>query len=372
MIQSKYLSGLLVCAAFLGSCTNEMSDETVIDPEAIKLEIGVIGSQEVTTRGQASTDEGITPEAYHNYTGTFQLLMVEVAGSPTAFYDDPVIVATGGAISKVNGTATTSYTKRWPSNDGQLYFHAYAPASGTGAFTKPAFSAAANYTLDNPYTIQSAYTNQPDLLFANIGTHKRSDNSGTVAINFDHLLTRITFQIRREATGFIGSDEVWIKEVAIKDVYDRGTPTMSTSGFSWGTKSKSGATPTFSMTFSTPLQAPSIDFTETSFESAFLPNLPTTSTPTNNYSMFMLPHDKVGTGAGKFENAKLYLKFRVAAAHDTAGVDDTEVEFDLKDYEDWVAGYWINYQITIKPGYITINPIKVKGWNKINVPITVN
>ncbi|NDV58332.1 fimbrillin family protein [Bacteroides sp. 519] len=371
MKQLNLVFALLLTVAFIAcSDDNEEVQEKNVDPGTIQLIPSITGAE--VTRGepenQTTTDI--------DYVGNFRLLAVETntGTTPTSYYDTPLLKVETAGGRAVYADSGTHYDKRWPVNDGSLILHAYAPPSAfegvfTGITTVPTFNANAEYNFGT-YTLPDV-TNQKDLLFAYIGTGSRTTvagnfNKGKVSFTFEHLLSRVTFEVRKAETGFLNNDKVYVTEIGIRQVF--GTATGKTNNskiFEWSTRT--------SPSNYTVQPTTGVEITKTNFDTDeyfTTEGAHQTITQNKNNSLFMLPHS---TTEFESNNSVLYIKFRVGQTYATASNgEDIEWKQPLKDKESWESGKWVNYRFTINPNYIEVEAVKVKGWNKVNVPLEVH
>ena len=131
------------------------------------------------------------------------------------------------ATSTNNTTWTTANSYFWPDdNTKQLRFFGYAPAS---AFSGTNGTFASSATLGMPtfmgYTVPTNNAEQIDLMFGESNEYL-SAGTGSVTINFHHILSAITFSLGANSAGTIQS-------VKLKGVPYTGTYSASTTGGSW-------------------------------------------------------------------------------------------------------------------------------------------
>lgn len=83
-------------------------------------------------------------------------------------------------------------TYYWPTAGTTLNFYAVAPASYANANRKEF-----TYTVSDEYAFANA-TQNVDVLFAKAENQSRSNNNGTVSLNFSHILSQIMFNAKTE------------------------------------------------------------------------------------------------------------------------------------------------------------------------------
>ena len=131
------------------------------------------------------------------------------------------------ATSTNNTTWTTANSYFWPDdNTKQLRFFGYAPASAfsgnNGTFSTSATQGMPTFM---GYTVPTNNAEQIDLMFGESNEYL-STSTGSVTINFHHILSAITFSLGANSAGTVQS-------VKFKGVPYTGTYSASTSGGSW-------------------------------------------------------------------------------------------------------------------------------------------
>lgn len=377
MIQKKYLYGLLMSVACLSACTNEVETDDNVDGN-IHFSFGVGGIEEtLQTRGSVTTGTQGTGNTGQGSVGTYYFqkslkvyAVQDEGGTPSSYANVTNVYA------KETGTAYGYYNTKvkWPANI-PLTFYAFAPATALNA-DYPKITAndtdlhkTANTYNAGVHTVLSPYAAQEDLLFGK-STVNRTGADGDVPMELNHILSRITFEVRipdkdtNEAGHFL-TETIKLKSVSLKSVYSKATGTfgngVSGVGFSWATYN----TPAnFTMGFGTDGKT----VTSSAFGTSYLQ----TDAASGN-SMFMLPQTNTHFSTN---SSKLEIVYKISSE-----TTDRTVTFDLKDQKDangstahyWKIGRWTNYQITIKANYIVLSPITVAGWdgpNNIDIEVT--
>lgn len=248
-----------------------------------------------------------------------------------------------------NGYLNTKY--QWPSSGAALTFYAFAPAlppeSGGGV---TGLSVTRN-TTDLNCEILDAYdvlSNQQDLLFGATGPF----SSGVMQFEFQHVLSRITFQVSKSADN---ANTIKIQSITLTNVYNelQGKVEVSSSdnkiaATTWtypGSK-QGGNELTVSVADKTVGEDPT-----------YLPSNGTTIG--NDDNVFMFPHS---SDQLESQDVKLTITY-------TENGDSKSRIFDLKEYKTtpWGMGQWINYVITFETGGGIPLHIEYKPWGTSDV-----
>lgn len=135
----------------------------------------------------------------------------------------------------VSAPATWSYApaKFWPTNGATVYFFGFSPVNSRNITTAPAIPTASTstigYTVPLSYTAGSA-TDEDFVVAATKGT------SGSVALDFKHALSMVTFQARN-ITDTKHNTQYTIEKIEMLNLANVGTLTQDastvTGSFSW-------------------------------------------------------------------------------------------------------------------------------------------
>ena len=373
MIQRKYLLPILMSAAIWTSCTNDI--EQMDDTDNIRLSFDVAGIEEgvQTTRGTIITGD---VNNGNKFSGDLKLYVAQNEGTSTAGK-----FAGASKVYTVSTPGSHNTGVKWPGFG--LAFYAFAPASSTYNSDYP--TAEPTPIASSPYTTYSAgehivpaYSSQKDLLFAFQPIRTLAANGMDVPLTFNHILSRITFQVRQPKSGesgaFTNGETLTLKSISLVNVKSTSTGTFgngathATTRFDWTTPSGK-ATYTMNFTSTSTIGNGSFDIAGEQ-KGVYLNS-------GSGDSMFMLPHannlfveTNVGGAIVPADDSLLQIVYRIS----TESTDRT-ARFKLKTVASghkWEMGVWTNYQFTIKANYITLNPITVAGWgNANNVPVSV-
>lgn len=144
----------------------------------------------------------------------------EFTGTGTTFMNWYTVTYQTGGNSNGNSNAYPDGYRYWPSGDepNKLSFYAYYP-SDAGTITPP--SGLGNFS----FTAESTAAAQVDFMVADVVADQLySTNSGTVALNFKHMLTKV--QVKFKTTAAVIEDtktNVVITGATLKDIKSTGT-----------------------------------------------------------------------------------------------------------------------------------------------------
>ncbi len=208
------LMAMIVAGIMITSCSNEDEQSAGKRPIVFGSVLADIYEGRATLATNLGGTIGIFGYKYakDTWTGTTE--------TPNFMYKEV-------ATSTNNTTWTTANSYFWPDdNTKQLRFFGYAPAS---AFSGTNGTFASSATLGMPtfmgYTVPTNNAEQIDLMFGESNEYL-SAGTGSVTINFHHILSAITFSLGTNSAGTIQS-------VKLKGVPYIGTYSASTKGGSW-------------------------------------------------------------------------------------------------------------------------------------------
>lgn len=208
------LMAMIVAGIMITSCSNEEEQSAGKRPIVFGSVLADIYEGRATLATNLGGTIGIFGYKYakDTWTGTTE--------TPNFMYKEV-------ATSTNNTTWTTANSYFWPDdNTKQLRFFGYAPAS---AFSGTNGTFASSATLGMPtfmgYTVPTNNAEQIDLMFGESNEYL-SASTGSVTINFHHILSAITFSLGANSAGTIQS-------VKLKGIPYIGTYSASTTGGSW-------------------------------------------------------------------------------------------------------------------------------------------
>lgn len=268
-----------------------------------------------------------------NYQGEM-ILYGLVANTPNA--TTPYI--NGDVISVTGGQVTTSY--QWPSDGKALTFYAFA--AGTANVTNLTVTPQTNKAKpDCNIGAYNVLANQQDLLFGATGPF----SGGIMQFEFQHVLSRITFQAKSSTT-----KTIVVTSITLTDVYNNliGKVEVSSSN------NKIAATTWDYPTSKTTGKFGTHIITVNKTIGTTAKYLPSNTTAGTNDNVFMFPHS---SGQFASQTAKLTIAY-------TKNGTSKSKDFDLENNAAWGMGQWINYVITFKEG--TVEPeieTQILGWD---------
>lgn len=187
------LMAMIVAGIMITSCSNEDEQSAGKRPIVFGSVLADIYEGRATLATNLGGTIGIFGYKYakDTWTGTTE--------TPNFMYKEV-------ATSTNNTTWTTANSYFWPDdNTKQLRFFGYAPAS---AFSGTNGTFASSATLGMPtfmgYTVPTNNAEQIDLMFGESNEYL-SAGTGSVTINFHHILSAITFSLGANSAGTIQS-----------------------------------------------------------------------------------------------------------------------------------------------------------------------
>jgi len=270
------------------------------------------------TRGSSKGEDYKT--TYSEFTGDFNLYGFY---DNNKFIDGDALKATNGTNVKLISTGST-YKKLWPEQPDAVYqFYAFSPASLTVAID-------ANKIVS--YNIPPDITNHQDLLFAK-ATATYGDE---IALQFDHLLSRVTFGITKHP-GY-GGNQVRVKKVTLKGVKNVFTGEFTDTAFTGWTQEGDTKTDYY-------LDA------VTGIAVSATPSPSTTVSIFNNQNLFLFPQDGL-------HNMSIELEITTPLGNDV-------IRGSLPPGE-WEIGKWTHYHMEVNDGYVEITST-IEGWKPVNM-----
>lgn len=244
-------------------------------------------------------------------------------------------------LTVTNGNTNTQVL--WP--DGALTFYAFAAGSNTvsGLTVLPQSNKAKPDCNIGAY---NALSNQQDLLFGATGPF----STGTMTFEFQHVLSRITFQAKK-ATGNLNT--IVLDSIKLIDVYNNlegkvevssSDNTIAATTWTCPAPKEAGKTGTQKIVVGKTIETT-------------LNYLPSNTTAVTNDNFFMFPHTKDQFTS---QGAKLVVYYKEGGTKESKS-------FDLKDYEAWGMGEWINYVITFEKRNDVRMYVEYKPWTTTNV-----
>ncbi len=197
-------------------------------------------------------------------------------------------------------------------------FFAYSPHSSESSGIVPTV---VNGALEIAYTVSSDYNKQIDLMVATPRKDIFPQVGGSVTLEFDHTLAKVSFSVKGDSTREVTS-------INLQDFQNEGNLTFDASGsFSW---SNGASTDSFEVSQS-----------NTALDDVTANNTAQNITASDGY-LFMLPQDVSG-------------KTVVVSVADADGSNSEDVSFTIPDNQEWVAGGSYNYEITVSKRLVSFH-----------------
>lgn len=341
---------LMTAMACFASCVDDSDDE----PNYIKFGPAKVYLSDIEEEENAENTRGVawgtggesnfttfpsdTDESLAADFDFYGMYANNAATSGSTFITNTTLTAKNGAVT------TTTFKVLWPAQTDVKYsFMGFHPTGVLTPLTQTTAQIKARAFTTKPYSVPTAASSQQDVLFA---LDDDRAHSGEVAMQFKHVLSRITFQAKKENL----AEVVKITKVSIVNAANNLTGTLSAGrAFEWGAISAASTKSTFEMEIATAAQT-----VGTTFSDLY------TGTANTNNSMFLFPHT-----TDNFTTLGTQLKVEYKVGSTTA----TPAIIDLKDITGtlaWTQGKWINYQITLKKNAMGFT-VTVTDWTSESI-----
>lgn len=337
---------LATAALFTASCASEKELNNPLDNTRINLSLSAAGATQLSRATPITGDllPGNSKFALSAFTITGKTLYSDL---------NKKTLTTNSGGNAVSGWSTYY----WPVGD-NLKFYAFYPIESEAKGTLNVTNDVTTPKMELDYNVNNAdFDNQDDLLYA----YKQNPSaSGTVDLQFQHALTRLTFQCKVTNASEASITSLRVTNVKFKNVIWGAKLTVNPAGVaSWVHTSSTKADQDFDVTGAELVKATPV-FTEIF------------SNETNN-SFLMIPSAQSAFDA----NATVEVTFLINDITPKTGTFNLSTLATTNASQGWPIGKHVNYQMTFDgisgAATLIVNTISVVEWgDKIDVPVPIN